>query len=333
MKKYFLIFFIVLGFTQIFAQPKFSGLNAAPGAFSRMGFNPRGIAMGNSISALNDGNLNSYYNPALSVFQVDNSFTSSFGFLSLDRKLNFINFTRRFELYSDRDTAINRKPRSTAGISLGIINSGVNKIDARDRHGFKDDELSTSENLFFVGLGVKFSEKISAGLNVKLYYYKLYEDVTSTGIGFDLGVLYTFNPQITFSFVMADLNSKYKWDTSPIYSTDGITSVNLFPTTKKIGTAVRFPDIDLVTTAEFVFDSYASRILKIGAEYNLIENLFLRGGIDNWFLNNKDNSVRPSFGLSYTQKISSLYVGFEYAFVLEKYSPSDRHFIGLNINF
>ena len=53
--------------------------------------------MGNSIGAVNEGNLVSYYNPALSVFQNDNYFQTSYSFLSLDRSLNFLNFTKRFE--------------------------------------------------------------------------------------------------------------------------------------------------------------------------------------------------------------------------------------------
>ena len=115
------------------AQPKFSKISSLPGAFSRMGFGARGIGMGNSMSSIIEGNLVSYYNPALIVYQENNSFQTSYSFLSLDRSLNFLNFTRRFEFYSAKDSLIeNPKPRATAGVSVGIINAGVSKIDGRD---------------------------------------------------------------------------------------------------------------------------------------------------------------------------------------------------------
>ena len=67
------------------------------GSFSRMGFGARGMGMGNSLGAVIDGNLVSYYNPAVSAFENDNSFQTSYSFLSLDRYLNFLSYTRRFK--------------------------------------------------------------------------------------------------------------------------------------------------------------------------------------------------------------------------------------------
>ena len=90
-----------------------------------MGFGARGIGMGNAMSSVTTGNLVSYYNPALSPFQENNSFQTGYSFLSLDRSLNFLSFTRKFDFYSAKDTSADRKPSRTAGISAGIINSGV----------------------------------------------------------------------------------------------------------------------------------------------------------------------------------------------------------------
>ena len=125
------------------AQPKFTEIASRPGAFSRMGFGARGIGMGNAMSAVTEGNLVSYYNPALSVFQENNSFHTSYSFLSLDRSLNFLNFTKRFDFYSSKDTSLeNRVPRSTAGVSIGIINAGVSNIDGRDNQGIRQNNRS-----------------------------------------------------------------------------------------------------------------------------------------------------------------------------------------------
>ena len=224
-----LLLFLSLPFITA-AQPKFSKISSLPGAFSRIGFGARGIGMGNAMSSIIEGNLVSYYNPALIVYQENNSFQTSYSFLSLDRSLNFLNFTRRFEFYSAKDSLIeNPKPRATAGISVGIINAGVSKIDGRDNQGIKTGDLSTSENQFFLGLANKFSDKLSIGIAIKFYYYKLYEEINTNSVGIDVGALYRVNEQWNVSLMISDINSKYKWDTSPVYELQGSTTEDKFP--------------------------------------------------------------------------------------------------------
>ncbi len=70
-------------------------------------------------------------------------------------------------------------------------------------------------------------------------------------------------------------------------------------------------------------------------ELNILvfEQLFLRGGIDRISISNFDIPMRPSFGFSYSQFISGLKIGVDYAFVLEPYSSHDQHIIGVNVVF
>jgi len=316
------------------AQPKFSTISSMPGAFSRMGFGARGIGMGNSMSSVIEGNLVSYYNPALIVYQENNSFQTSYSFLSLDRSLNFLNFTRKFEFYSAKDSLVeNPKPRATAGVSVGIINAGVGKIDGRDRSGFKTDELSTSENQFFVGLANKFSDRFSLGVAIKFYYYKLYEKINSTSVGFDIGGLFRVNDQWNVSFMLSDVNSKYKWDTSPVYELQGSNYEDKFPVLKKIGASYQNKNLGLIASAEIEISNAETNILRLGIEYNAIENLYVRGGIDQFNLNNKDFLPKPTLGFSYFKEFGSLIFGVDYAFMIEQYSPYDRHIVGLSVNF
>ena len=332
MKKYLIIAVLLLE-AITFAQPKYSAINSKSGAFSRMGFGARGIGMGNAMASVTDGNLVSYYNPANTVFQDDNSFQSAYTFLSLDRSLNFVNFTKRFEFRnSGSDTSAN-KFRRAAGISLGIIQSGVGKIDGRDNDGIQTGELSTKEYQFFVGLSNRFSEKFSAGLAVKIYYYKLYDKVTSTAVGLDLGAIYKFTDCLNVSFSLSDINSKYKWDTSPIYGQDGANTEDALPLMKKLGLSYNFKDIKLLTSAELEISNADSKVVRLGAEYNLFEKLYLRAGIDQIDLANSDRPAQPACGISYSRNISGAQVGFDYAFMVENYSASSRHVVGLSVNF
>lgn len=336
MKNFFLKIIVVISLINfaIFSQPKYSQISSMPGAFSRMGFGARGIGMGNAMSSVIEGNLISYYNPAVIIHQEENSFQTSYSFLSLDRSLNFVNFTRRFEFYSDKDSLIeNPQPRATAGISVGLINAGVSKIDGRDRSGFKTEELSTSENQFFLGLANKFSEKFSLGVAIKFYYYKLYEKISAVSVGFDIGGLFRINDKWNVSLMLSDINSKYKWDTSPVYELQGSNYEDKFPLLRKIGISYRNKNLGLIASAELENSNAESNIVRIGAEYNVIENLYVRGGIDQFNLSNSDFLPKPALGFSYLKTFGTVTIGFDYAFMLEQYSPFDRHIIGVSLNF
>lgn len=330
-----ILFFAAIFFisANLIAQPAFTELSAKVGAFSRMGFGARGIGMGNAMSSVTTGNLVSYYNPAVSPFQENNSFQTGYTFLSLDRSLNFLSFTRKFDFYSSKDSSVDRKPTSTAGISAGIINSGVGAIDGRDNNGLPTEELSTSENQFFLSVSNRFSKKLSLGVAVKFYYYKLYEEITTSGVGLDIGALYKVNDNWNISLMLSDLNSKYEWDTSPVYEQQGLTSTDKFPLLKKIGVSYYDPEAKLLASVEFENSNARSNIIRAGAEYNIYENLFIRGGIDQLNLNNTDAGIKPALGFSYSKSFDGISIGVDYAFMIEQYSPSDRHIIGLNFIF
>jgi len=333
MKKFLIISFLVFNIV-LFAQPEFSEMAVKPGAFSRIGFGARGIGMGNAMSSITEGELVSYYNPAITPFQQNNSFQAGYTFLTFDRSLNYFNYTRRFDFYSSKDTVLeNRKPRTTAGLSIGVINAGVRNIDGRDNNGLPTGELSTSENQFFIGLANKFSEKLSIGLAVKFYYYSLYEEINTTGLGFDVGALYRINENFNASLVFSDINSKYKWDTAPVYERDGVITEDKFPNLRKIGVSYRNKELGLLSAIEFENSSAETNILRAGVEYNIYEQFFIRGGVDQFNLSNTDWPIKPSLGFSFLKPFGNLVVGVDYAFQIEQYSSADRHIIGVNFNF
>jgi opacity protein-like surface antigen len=325
--KIFLVF-LLLTQALLFAQPQFSRISSMPGAFSRMGFGARGIGMGNAMSAVTEGNLVSYYNPALSAFQKGNLFQTSYSFLALDRSLNFLSFTKRFD-FSSKDTSRKR----SAGISLGIINSGVGNIDGRDNEGVQTENLSTSENQFFIGFANRFSEKLSIGISAKFYYYKLYKSVSATSVGVDLGALYVLNEHINLSLMISDINSKYNWDSTPLYGQSGTITEDKFPLLKKIGVSYSQKKIGLIAAVEYENSNGGTNIIRGGVEYNIIDKLFIRAGVDQFNLSNSDFPAKPAFGFSYFKDFNNITVGVDYAFMVEQYSNQDRHIVGLSVNF
>jgi hypothetical protein len=328
-----IIYITILFSAGLIAQPKFSEYQSMTGSFSRIGFGARGIGMGNAMSAVTEGELVSYYNPAVSAFQDNNSFQTSYTFLSLDRSANFLNFTRRFDFYSQGEGG-ERRVRSSAGISAGVINAGVSNIEKRDNQGLKTGDISTSENQFFVGLANRFSERFSAGIAIKFYHYSLYEDISSNALGIDLGLLYKISDNVNISGVITDINSKYEWDTGPLYGAQsGARTVDKFPIMRKLGISFVSSDRKIVAAAEFENSSVGSNIIRIGGEYNIFDRLVIRGGLDRLNISNTDNPVKPAAGFSYSRYAGSVLIGINYAFMLEQFSPSDRHIVGINVNF
>lgn len=332
--KRIIIAITLLTSTIIIAQPQFSEIAARVGAFSRIGFGARGIGMGNAMSAVITGELVSYYNPAVTVFQENNSVLTGYSFLSIDRNLNFLSYTRRFDFYSKKDSLVeNPKPRNSAGISIGVINAGVSNIDGRDNNGLPTGELSTSENQFYLAVANRFSKRFSIGISAKFYYYKLFKEISTTSFGVDIGALYKVSDQFTVALAVVDINSKYKWDTSPVYEADGVNSEDKFPNLRKLGVSYHNKKIGLLASLEYENSSAKTNILRAGVEYNIYEGLYLRGGIDQFNLSNTDWPIKPSLGFSFYKSFGNFVVGVDYAFAIERYSSSDRHIVGLTFNF
>ena len=71
--------------------------------------------MGNAMVSNIFGDVVGYYNPAISSFQKDGVVNIGYTFLSMDRSLNFVGFTKKFTLKDQGHRG--------AGISLLWINA------------------------------------------------------------------------------------------------------------------------------------------------------------------------------------------------------------------
>ena len=185
------------------------------GSFSRLGFGARGMGMGNALTAVGSGDISPYYNPALAGFAETRTASATFGILSLDRSLNFLSYTQPIQ--------------PQAGLSIAFISSGVKNIDGRDADGVHTEDYSTFEDQFLFAFANRVSEQVSLGVAIKLNYSKLFDKVTTTTVGFDAGGYFQITPEVSLGAAIKDIGSKYKWDTSPIYGTDGRQITDQFP--------------------------------------------------------------------------------------------------------
>lgn len=299
--------------------PLHAQIAGEPGAFARLGFGARGMGMGNALTAVTTGDVVAYYNPALTPTAQYRNATASFGIMSLDRSLNFLSYSQPLP------------PK--AGISVGLINAGVSGIDGRDSDGRETGALRTSENQVFLGFAVRPSDVLQIGVSLKLYYYQLYTDISSTTVGVDAGALYHAGKGFTIAVTLRDINSRYKWDTSTLFGQNGQTSEDRFPLLVTGAVAWVLPDSVALVAAEFEASDRSSLIARAGVEVPLMESFALRAGIDRIDLNEDGTGVRPSAGFTARTSIGGWTPALHYAFVMEPFAPSALHMISLSVAF
>ena len=81
--------------------------------------------------------------------------------------------------------------------------------------------------------------------------------------------------------MVSDLNSKYKWDSSPVYGTDGTSSENKFPFMKKIGLSYSNKESKILLSAEFESSNAGTTRINNLLIFNKKLNTPAKSGIQN----------------------------------------------------
>ena len=133
--------------------------------------------------------------------------------------------------------------------------------------------------------------------------------------------------------MISDISSKYKWDSTPLYGQEGSNQEDNFPILKKIGLSYSDMNIGLIAAVEYENSNGQTNIIRGGIEYNIIDKLFIRAGVDQFNLSNSDFLPKPAFGFSYFKNFINILFSVDYAFMIEQYSAQDRHIVGVSVNF
>ena len=312
------LIFIILIASAFQSEELHAQLAGTPGAFARLGFGARGMGMGNAMTAVGEGDVSSYYNPAATPFLTGRIVSASFGLLSLDRSLNTLSYSQAIQ--------------PTAGFSVGILNAGVRNIDGRDADGFQTEQYFTSENQFSFSFANKMSKYVSLGIGLKIYYYRLFEKVSSTDLGGDIGALIHLSDNLTLGVAVQDIGSKYKWDTSDLYGDQGNSTTERFPLLRKIGLSYSFSDNIAIVSVELENSNKNTNIVRAGGEVNLSDQISLRAGLDHWDIQLYQQAA-PTFGFTVRTSIAELTPALNYAYVVEPYGLFGMHIISLSTRF
>lgn len=242
-----------------------AGNGGYAGGYLRFGLGAEAIAFGNSgVAAPADG-FAFYYNPAKISF-VDRRYLSlTHYFLSLDRIFNCVSLS------------LPLKP--VAGLSLSWIHAGVKNIEGRTYSGLVDEIYNTGEDAFFISFSNRFFKKLSLGVSLKILRNDLVE-IAGKGIGFDFGLFYDAHQNFKAGLSVCDAGSGYSYNTQKLFSDQGSTYIDKFPTLVRAGFYLKaFKKFELISDIE-----YSNREeLKIhaGAGYTLSKLARFRMGLNN----------------------------------------------------
>ena len=292
------------------------------GAFSRMGFGPRGMAMGNALTSVSAEGIFSYYNPAIAAqARIGNQVNLSTSVMSFDRSLNVVNGTFRLP--------------PTGGITLSLINANVTDIDGRSLDGYDTGTIATHEYQIAATVGQQISDNFSVGVGLNYYISDLHENLeNATTVGLDLGVLYGITDKLRAGATVQDLLASYNWDSSTLYGDNSSGQTDQFPTRFQLGLSY-YPNPKLVVSLDggrLIHNDQSSNNLKLGTVYRLHERVTLRGGWQIDDLSALKVSNHGSIGFSVHLPFDFLRPSVDYAFVQESNNIAYMHTFGIQMN-
>lgn len=309
-------------------------LAQSAGAFTRMGFGARGMAMGNALVADGFGDASPYYNPALAASATRQNLEASAALMTFDRELQFLQFATPL--------------RPLAGVAAGLTRAGVSDIDGRDESGYHTRTYETEEYAFFLAFGLDIGDMVTAGVSLQFFRSDLAEELRpADAFGLSLGLLARPARRLTVGVAVDDLLAEYDWDTTPFYDTGGRMRSDRFPVRLRGGAAYqvleqrarlmleyesRFREALLRRTAvrSDLVRHHESRV-RMGGEVVLSEVIALRGGVDHLTGGAPLEHATPTAGFMIEQPAGNLMLRGEYAFTLEPYASGTLHVLTIRV--
>ena len=233
------------------------------GAFLRMGLGARAVGLGNAFVALADDAYAGFYNPAGLPSLDRRQIALSHSFLSLDRTVNFVGYAQSLP--------------PSAGLSLGWLRAGTDRIDGRDFSGEHFGFLSETMNAFMFSFAVGLHPRIAAGLTLKLLEHRL-PDAKATDIAFDFGVILEVTEALRLGAQLKDYQGGFTWDTREVYER-GSTTVDEIPVTGRVGASLGIAS-HVTLAADLEFNETQEERIHAGVEFGQRSFYVLRGGVD-----------------------------------------------------
>lgn len=217
------------------------------------------------------------------------------------------------------------KPSPWGGIGFGLlsISAGDFYTTHRDQYGriVPDEAFDYNNQVLFAGWGRNLNEKVSIGINAKLYNEGSGKGVggSASGLGFDFGTLINFHPQWQAGLFLRNIVTTPKaWKTGRIEH---------FNQLGRLGIAY-LPN-NLVTAAlDLEFEQNRPVLFNLGTELRPIRPFAFRLGLD-------QEAIGPSTALTNFSLGMGLRIGtFEFDYAYRIYSQQEfnnTHYVSISL--
>lgn len=228
-------------------------LNSASGAFEERFIPPRALAMGGVYSVLSTGESALFGNVAILSFA--------------ERVRIDVQYARPFGL----------KELAQSSLTVAMPSRSGNYGFGISRFGFSAyEEIQVS-----VGLSKMILEKVSAGIALRYMSVAIAGYGASSVVGLDAGIIIKMKESLNFALVAKNINSP------KVISNEEPVTPNI-----RIGLSYS-PHNNVVLVGELQKEKYFDKTLRLGAEFEIIKDQYLRFG-----LSNNPSSFSMGFGLS-----------------------------------
>ena len=286
------------------------------GAFTRIGYGARALAMGNAVIACTGS----------SQFLMENPVAMS-GLQGLEVNTTWHNLSLDWRLYG-LAVVLPLKPAGALGVQ--ILQSGVDDIAEINLDGHETGtNLRYRETVYTMAFALTPSSILGFGGSLNIYTASFPQvgideaDLNEASMGINLGVHLQPLPHLGLAASVRNLNAGYQWNSTTVWDDDGDASVeDAFPLLYGIGASWRFYLDEILLTTDYVVSSRGAWDINYGCEWTrpLPGRRFfhLRGGqmAADW---------TAGFGLHFFMKDFPL--AFDYAIRFDKNDPAEVHVI------
>jgi len=273
--------------------------------FLRIGLGARAAGLGGAFTAVSEGAVASYWNPA--------------GLSSLESKQILLS---HFAWYQDIDLehgsfALPLSEKLVVATSITYLNYG--KIDGYDINGVPTGELTAYDWTGGLSVGIGLNDQFSVGVSAKYIGQRL-DIYDASAFAFDFGVKYRFQ-RVILAAVATNIGSEMKFDQVS----------EKLPAAVRVGLAATPFDNSLIAAIEFEKQVYGGEILRQGIELGFDDRYFLRTGFDQ-LVNGSASSFAS--GLSVGAGVRLSIAQFDYAYTpRDKSISEDLHRFSVIFNF
>jgi len=277
------------------AGQAFASYGGHAGALSRVGFGARTLGFGGAVVSLAHDPASILVNPAGAAYSGGGIIVGSHTFMSLDRSINVLGFARRIDPH--------------AGFSFAWVNSGVGAVPGYDADGNPTGTLDNTENAIALTFGNRLGW-LAAGVSAKWFQYRL-DSRTSSGWTFDLGLLATPYPGLSFGASVRDLVGSLIWSTDVANGT--LRTEDGFPLVVTAGASYRVDPLRTTVASDFESVEGEGEYLHFGASWQPADWLRLRAGYRWLNIGKGAHQATPTAGLSVVTGFGDGFVSFDYA--------------------